>query len=234
MSELGSPGPRPRASDHVFEGLAGAILRGEIAPGSALPAERDIADQFGVSPIVARQALHKLQELGLVRVRQGKPSTVLDPNDAGDLRLVVLGMQLAPHDGEDDKNLAERILLEGASLIELASRRITQDEIDQADRVLDELEQNLEDSRRWADIEGEYWRIMADASRNRIYQQEVRWWFRFARDQDLATNRYASAPARLTLYRNVNAKLRSGGDAADIYLQAARVGLDMLSEGRTA
>ncbi len=71
---------RSHVADDVFDQVAAAILRGDLAPGSSLPPERALAEQFGTSRIIARQAIHRLAEYGLVRVRQGGATIVLDPD----------------------------------------------------------------------------------------------------------------------------------------------------------
>src|SRR5215510_2585730 len=82
---------RPKhAADPVFEHLASAIIDGSLPPGSALPPERELAERFDVSRLIVRQAVHKLADIGLVRVRQGGPSQVVHPNDARDLRVIEL------------------------------------------------------------------------------------------------------------------------------------------------
>jgi GntR family transcriptional repressor for pyruvate dehydrogenase complex len=40
---------REHAADRIFDQLAEAIMRGDLAPGSALPPERSLAEEFGVS-----------------------------------------------------------------------------------------------------------------------------------------------------------------------------------------
>ena len=117
--------PRVHAADDVFEQLAAAILRGELAPGASLPPERSLAEQFRTSRIIARQAIHRLAELGLVRVRQGGATTVLDPDEAGDLRVLELLYRLAPGEGArsiDPRQVLEKQLLQGVALVEVAAR----------------------------------------------------------------------------------------------------------------
>jgi GntR family transcriptional regulator, transcriptional repressor for pyruvate dehydrogenase complex len=60
-----------RLSDAVTEQLKRSILRGEFEPGAKLPAERVLADQFGVSRLSIREALHRLEILGFVVKRPG-------------------------------------------------------------------------------------------------------------------------------------------------------------------
>jgi GntR family transcriptional regulator, transcriptional repressor for pyruvate dehydrogenase complex len=53
-----------------------SILRGVISVGARLPAERALAEQFGVNRVTVRGALARLESEGLVDVRQGSGYTV--------------------------------------------------------------------------------------------------------------------------------------------------------------
>jgi GntR family transcriptional regulator, transcriptional repressor for pyruvate dehydrogenase complex len=65
------PVKQSRLSDAVTEQLKQSILRGEFEPGAKLPPERLLADQFGVSRLSIREALHRLEILGFVIKRPG-------------------------------------------------------------------------------------------------------------------------------------------------------------------
>jgi len=58
--------------------LRDRILRGELAPGSALPSEAQLREEFGTSRGTVRAALATLRGAGLIRGGQGKPPVVRD------------------------------------------------------------------------------------------------------------------------------------------------------------
>ncbi len=60
------------------------IVGGRLAPGDALPREVAVAERFGISRGIAREALRALEERGLITVRHGSSSTV-NPRDEWDL-----------------------------------------------------------------------------------------------------------------------------------------------------
>lgn len=55
----------------ITEQLARRITSGKYAVGSKLPTERALAEEFGVARHVVREALKRIEALGLVRIRQG-------------------------------------------------------------------------------------------------------------------------------------------------------------------
>ncbi|BCJ40944.1 hypothetical protein GCM10010168_47560 [Actinoplanes ianthinogenes] len=72
------PAPRQSVSDHVFGQLRDAVLSGRYPAGDALPSERELAATFEVNRHAIREALRRLQQLGLVKVSQGGATRVLD------------------------------------------------------------------------------------------------------------------------------------------------------------
>jgi GntR family transcriptional regulator, transcriptional repressor for pyruvate dehydrogenase complex len=70
---------RQRLDEQIAASIADAILDGAFPPGSALPPERELADQFGVNRTSLRQALARLQHMGLIEARQGSGNVVRDP-----------------------------------------------------------------------------------------------------------------------------------------------------------
>jgi GntR family transcriptional repressor for pyruvate dehydrogenase complex len=72
------PVRRQGATDAVFEQMAGQIVSGDLAPGVTLPAERELAMQLSVSRPALREALQRLAQVGLIRIRQGGGTRVLD------------------------------------------------------------------------------------------------------------------------------------------------------------
>ncbi|MET0784363.1 MAG: FadR/GntR family transcriptional regulator [Leifsonia flava] len=67
----------PRLGVTVVSDLVDAIVRGDIEPGSSLPPEAVLCEQFGVSRTVIRESVKRLEEKGLVAVAQGRGTRVL-------------------------------------------------------------------------------------------------------------------------------------------------------------
>jgi GntR family transcriptional regulator len=64
----------------LFLVLHDEIARGALTPGTALPTEQALCEQFGVSRITVRRALADLAEQGYIERRQGVGSFVRQPD----------------------------------------------------------------------------------------------------------------------------------------------------------
>jgi DNA-binding FadR family transcriptional regulator len=177
------PATRQRVADHVFESLVKAILTGELKPGNPVPTQRDLAGQFGVSALVVRQAIHRLEDLGLVRVRQGSTTIVLDPNESTDIRLIQLQMELADPGSVLSAAALENQVLFLLPMLVLAERRITDKELAVLSYLVDTLGESFttDEARRFRI---EFWRQISKATRNPLFQQQVRWWGTLAAELD--------------------------------------------------
>ncbi|WP_405159616.1 GntR family transcriptional regulator [Nocardia sp. NBC_01499] len=112
-------------SGDVFEQIAADVLSGELAPGTALPSERQLAEALGVSRPAVREALQRLAAAGLVAVRQGDATTVLDYRRGAGLEVLP---RLLVRAGELDPGVARSILEarlhNGPKVAELAAVRL--------------------------------------------------------------------------------------------------------------
>ena len=80
----------------IAEQLRALITGGELAPGSRLPAERDLAKQFGVSRPSVREALIALEVEGWVEVRTGSGIYVQDRSGRADGAIKVPATEWGP------------------------------------------------------------------------------------------------------------------------------------------
>lgn len=101
---------RTKLSDEVVEHLLRMIRERQLAPGDRLPAERQLAQTFGVSRASLRDAIRRLELLGYVDVRQGDGTIVRLP-DAETITQPFQGM-LAGHPQSVSDLLEFRQILE--------------------------------------------------------------------------------------------------------------------------
>src|SRR5256885_289889 len=65
-----------RLYEQIVQQVEESILKGQLRPGDQLPAERDLAQRFGVSRTAVREAVKALQEKGLVEAFTGRGTFV--------------------------------------------------------------------------------------------------------------------------------------------------------------
>ena len=81
------PGTPGRLSADIGAALEGRIRNGHYAPGARLPTEMGLAEEFGVSRAVVREAVARLKADGLVESRQGSGMTVAQRPSSGSFKL---------------------------------------------------------------------------------------------------------------------------------------------------
>ncbi|MEV4156521.1 GntR family transcriptional regulator [Nocardia salmonicida] len=120
-----TPVVKRSVSGDVFEQIAAEVLGGELAAGSTLPSERQLAEALGVSRPAVREALQRLAAAGLVAVRQGEATTVLDYRRSAGLevlpRLLLRGNSI---DTAVARSILEARLHNGPKIAELAAARV--------------------------------------------------------------------------------------------------------------
>ncbi|MEY2478315.1 MAG: GntR family transcriptional regulator, transcriptional repressor for pyruvate dehydrogenase complex [Actinomycetota bacterium] len=84
------PVQRTSVAGAVFDQLSDEIVSGRLAPGEALPPERELTERLGVNRQAVREALQRLDQLGLVEIRHGGSTRVLDFRRVGGPELLVL------------------------------------------------------------------------------------------------------------------------------------------------
>ena len=78
MEDWYAPVSTQRTSEKVAAAIQRVILSGKLQPGDTLPPERSLAQRFQVTRNTVREALRRLEQLRLVRVRQGSGIRVRD------------------------------------------------------------------------------------------------------------------------------------------------------------
>jgi DNA-binding FadR family transcriptional regulator len=214
--------PRGHLADRVFEALARAILAGDLRPGARLAPERTLSARHRVSPLLVRQALHRLAELGLVRVRQGGATHVCDPAACDHPMVSALALRFAPARAGMLAHLRERQVAGSFAMLLCAARRAREADRVAMRRAVEDMEREPHAADRHNEI---FWLAVADATDNPFFQREARYWFRLARETlSVARRPTLAAGERASIYRGIVAAL----DAGELPVEAYRVALDRL------
>lgn len=93
------PVPRKSTVDSVVEQLQGLIEQGRTLPGDRLPTELELVEQLGVSRTVLREAISRLETVGLLTVRRGRGMFIGDRGSLTNcVKLVRTALAITPKD----------------------------------------------------------------------------------------------------------------------------------------
>jgi DNA-binding GntR family transcriptional regulator len=76
------PGSVTPLYEQAADYIDGQIRARELVPGQKLPAERDLADEWGIGYQTVRRAMRELRERGLIISRVGKGTFVAGNEEA--------------------------------------------------------------------------------------------------------------------------------------------------------
>ncbi len=166
----GRPPWRPaRFASFVVEELAESIVSGALAEGDVLPTEPVLCERFGFSRTVVREGLKMLEERGLVRVEQGRGTTVQPRSAWNLLDPVVLRIALA-HDHDMsllDDLIAVRVVLE-REMAKAAAGRLTAGELAELAENLAQMEESYGNYERFRSFDLAFHAIVMKASGNEV------------------------------------------------------------------
>jgi DNA-binding FadR family transcriptional regulator len=117
------PVEKQRVAEEIAEQLRSLILNGQYPPGSKLPPERELSKRLRVNRASLREALKKLEHLGLVRIRQGDGTRVTNFMETGGIELVQHLLPLGGGKPELIRDLLEFRRIFGRELARLAAAR---------------------------------------------------------------------------------------------------------------
>jgi DNA-binding FadR family transcriptional regulator len=159
-------------SQVITEKLMRRIVNGGYDVGSRLPTERDLAIEFDVTRHVVREALKRLEAVGLVRIRQGSGIYVENLQLTGGVEL--FDVLLTNDDGSINLPLLNDILeFRGhmfRTVVRLAAVRRTPEELLGIRKALLERRAHVEDMTRIEEINLRMFRLISQATHNRVYE----------------------------------------------------------------
>ena len=157
-----------KLSGQVADQIQSQILSRQISPGDRLPTERELGETFHVSRTVIREAIRALEAQGLVVTQTGSGTYVRAIQ--GDDVANSLGMFINTQ-GKSfslDSLMEIRRVLE-IQVVELATKRATQEDINNLEIILDKMCQNKNDTDIFSKWDFEFHKVVAQASNNPLF-----------------------------------------------------------------
>ena len=151
----------------VADKLARQIDDGQYSAGSRLPAERELAEQFGVSRVTIREAEIALQAMGRIRIKTGSGVYVEDPAST----------KIGEYPPVSAFELTEARALFEPEAAALAAERMSDERIAELEGLVEVMSTTGPDDQSGEDADHEFHRVIAAASGNAaiIHVIETMW-----------------------------------------------------------
>ncbi|HXC93677.1 MAG TPA: FadR/GntR family transcriptional regulator [Geobacteraceae bacterium] len=155
-----------KISSQIADQIRSSILAGEFSPGDKLPPERELAEMFGVSRPSVREALNILASSGLVMSYQGGGTVVMSLVESASgtpLSDLIKGEQERALDVIEVRKCME------AWTSYYAAQRALPEDLRKMEKIVNEMEQNLEGMKPSQDLDANFHIIIAQATHNIVW-----------------------------------------------------------------
>lgn len=165
--ETFTPIKRASISKEVSSQIARHIMENRLPPGSKLPSERQLVEQFGVGRSSVREALRTLEQAGLVTIKAGLQggNYVAEPdhNRAANALSVVMWIDGATM----EEALTAREIIEG-NVARLAAMNATEEDLRKMATTIAETEKDLDSVENYLASNLAFHVALAEAARNKV------------------------------------------------------------------
>ena len=161
------PGRSASLSSQIVSEVRAALFDKKLKPGDFLATENDLAARYGVSRIVARDALRTLEALGIVEIKMGKGGGARIARGNPRLFAEALAVQL------DLTGVTAAEIMDAQRAIEclaaeLAAENATEADIARLRELVAEAEANIDDTPLYTRLSRDFHLAVAEASHNRV------------------------------------------------------------------
>jgi GntR family negative regulator for fad regulon and positive regulator of fabA len=218
-----------RPTQHVEKILVTAILDGTYACGTALPNERSLAEQMGVTRPTLRETLQRLAGEGWITINHGKPTVVNDYWQEGGLRL--LGT-LSKYSDYLPNDFIIHLLDVRLTMLPSIAGRAARFQPEILLNYLAEARNLAEDAKAFSDFDWKLQMLMARNSQNPVFSLILNDFARvFANMATHYFNLSAARQASRTFYRDLTRAIEQHADTVeDVVKKAMEQGVSIWNE----
>src|SRR5271169_935244 len=116
-----------RLYEQIVQQIEESIVKGDLKAGDQLPAERELAQRFGVSRTAVREAVKALREKGLVEAYSGRGTFITDGTTQAVRQSLDLMVKIGQQEGSP--HLAELRLILEPGIAALAAERVKDEDL---------------------------------------------------------------------------------------------------------
>jgi GntR family transcriptional repressor for pyruvate dehydrogenase complex len=163
-----TPIQKQRNFEEILVQLQAAFANGQLSPGDRLPAERELAEQFGASRTSVREALRVLEALGVVQVKPGADNGAFLLAEPGRAFRDLLQYQLALRHIDIASLVEFRIVIESWAA-RSAAARASEDSLQNLDELIELMKVRPITYARFHDYDASWHLELARASKNDLF-----------------------------------------------------------------
>lgn len=160
---------RTNLVDRVVEIFLDKVESGAFKPGS-LPSQEKLARDFNVSRVVLREALNKLETMGIVEIKHGKGTYIIEQRKQ-DFILQSLTSKLFFENKRNFLSILEARLIVETETAYLAAERASEEQLKQLDSFINAMATSLDDYEKFEKIDLDLHIFIAEASGNIVLKE---------------------------------------------------------------
>lgn len=183
-----------RLYEHIVRQIEESITRGVLKPGDQLPAERELAQQFGVSRTAVREAVRVLSEKGLVEAYSGRGTFVTNGTSQVIRQSLDLMIKIGQPDGSTHLAEVREILEPGIAA--LAAIRAEESHISQMREAVELMDRSRHDADAFIEGDLDFHLALAEAAGNPMILSLIDSIVGLLREQRLRTYYIGGGPER--------------------------------------
>jgi GntR family transcriptional regulator, transcriptional repressor for pyruvate dehydrogenase complex len=183
-----------RLYEQIVQQIEESIVKGDLKPGDQLPAERELAQRFGVSRTAVREAVKALREKGLVEAYSGRGTFITDGTTQAVRQSLDLMVKIGQPEGS--KHLAEvRAILE-PEIAALAAVRIQEPELATMREAVSVMDRAGQDPEAYIEADLDFHLALAEGAANPLILSLLDSIVGLLREQRLRIFRVPGGPER--------------------------------------
>lgn len=155
-------------SDQVYEQLKSQLIQGVWKPGDKIPSENELAVLFGVSRVTVRQALSKLNTLGLLETKLGEGTFVKEITPGIYMKEMIPFVYL---NKDSTKEVLEFRLVIEVGTAGIAAKRMTEKDILRLENSVKRMTSKVNDLSKYVEEDLHFHMIIAKSTENSLIIQ---------------------------------------------------------------
>ncbi|MGA9543055.1 MAG: FadR/GntR family transcriptional regulator [Candidatus Sulfotelmatobacter sp.] len=156
-----------RLYEQIVRQIEESVLNGTLKPGDQLPAERDLAQRFGVSRTAVREAVKTLREKGLVEAYSGRGTFITDGTSQAARQSFDLMVKIGQQGQQEGlPHLAELRLALEPGIAAMAAERVTDEDLTAMREAVAVMDRSQENAEAYIEADLDFHLALAEAAAN--------------------------------------------------------------------